>query len=261
MCSLGYKENNRQNLSDFKLFKKIIDESNGRLKSILLNVLGEPLLNKKIIEYIQYARNNGVIDIMINTNGILLTEEMSNKLLESGLTRLHVSVDAADKKTYKKIRGEDQYDIIRSNLKYFKAERDRRNKRMPVIRGSFVKCKENIHQIEKFKNEFDDLDDFYSIQEFYNPIPGSNKALAHRAPEKKKFSNQCNQPWNRLVVLSNGYVGPCCAFGSIPELKIGDANIETIEHIWQSDQMKFLRNIHKEGKYYKDPCCKVCLEQ
>ena len=261
MCSLGYKKNNRRKMADFNLFKKIIDEAAGRLKSVLLNVLGEPLLHKQFMKFVDYAYNNGVVDIMLNTNGILLNKKITNQLLDSGLTRLHISIDASDSDTYLKIRGQDKYDLIRNNIEHFRLERDRRDKRLPLIRASFVKCKENIDQIEKFKREFRELVDFFSIQEFYNPMPDSDEALVHAPEIKKEFHDQCNQPWNRLVILSNGDVGPCCATGSIAQLKIGDANTQTIEEIWNSPKMKQLRSIHKRREYYKDPLCKVCLEQ
>ena len=44
------------------------------------------------------------MDIMINTNGSPLTARRSQQLLDSGLTRLRFSLDAATPETYKKVR-------------------------------------------------------------------------------------------------------------------------------------------------------------
>ena len=35
--------------------------------------------------------------------------------------------------------------------------------------------------------------------------------------------------------------------------------IGTIEEIWQSEQMKFIRDIHQKGEYWKHPVCKKCV--
>ena len=46
----------------------------------------EPLLDPKFEDYIKFASKHGFIDITMNTNATLLSEERSKKLLESGLT-------------------------------------------------------------------------------------------------------------------------------------------------------------------------------
>lgn len=33
----------------------------------------------------------------------------------------------------------------------------------------------------------------------------------------------------------------------------------SIEETWKSDEIKFLRNIHKNGEYFKNDICKECV--
>ena len=47
--------------------------------------------------HIEYASKKGFMDISMQTNGLLMTERISERLLDSGLTRLHVSLDAFTK--------------------------------------------------------------------------------------------------------------------------------------------------------------------
>ena len=36
--------------------------------------------------------------------------------------------------------------------------------------------------------------------------------------------------------------------------------IRSIEDAWNSDEMKFFRDIHKKGEYWKNESCKKCVE-
>ncbi|MBC8147453.1 MAG: SPASM domain-containing protein [Bacteroidetes bacterium] len=262
ICYHGWRKVKRNPFLDIKLYKKIIDESDGRLKSVLLNVLGEPLLNKQIIEFIEYAYDKGVVDIYFNSNAILLNENIIQELLNSHLTRIHFSIDAATKKTYEMVRGEDKFDQVVANIENFYNQREKMGKRLPIIRTSFVKCKFNLDEIELFFNKFAPMSDYFSIQEFLNPLFDTNEILSYRPDgDKRLFSDNCSQPWGRLVVLSDGTVGPCCVYGFNQNLKVGDANKESIFEIWNSEPMKKLRMIHKEHCYFKNVICKECLTQ
>ena len=55
------------------------------------------------------------MDIMINSNATLLSEERSRKMLGTGLTRLRFSLDAATKETFEKIRIGAKYDSVMKN--------------------------------------------------------------------------------------------------------------------------------------------------
>lgn len=65
---------------------------------------GEPLLRKNIPVLIdQLAKIEGIEDISLTTNGVLLTEEMAQQLKDAGLQRITVSLDALDDETFKAI--------------------------------------------------------------------------------------------------------------------------------------------------------------
>ena len=66
---------------------------------------------------IKIAKDSGVIDIRILTNGSLMTEEIGKKLLLSGLTFLSFSIDAATSETYYKVRRSKLFNTVVDNLK------------------------------------------------------------------------------------------------------------------------------------------------
>ena len=73
-------------IMNFELYKKIIDTAvKWKVPSIKLNWRGEPLLNPKLSKFINYAKNNGILEVSINTNATNLDEKKSNELIDSGL--------------------------------------------------------------------------------------------------------------------------------------------------------------------------------
>ena len=86
-----------------ELFKKIIKQIEElEVPSIKLNWRGEPLLNPKILEFIDLAKKAGVIEVSINTNATTLDEKKAEKLINSGLDQIIFSFDGGSKKTYEK---------------------------------------------------------------------------------------------------------------------------------------------------------------
>jgi len=65
-----------------KLFYKIIDQcSDLGVPSIKLNWRGEPLLHPKLPEFIKYAKEKGILEVIINTNAVTLDEKLSKKII------------------------------------------------------------------------------------------------------------------------------------------------------------------------------------
>ena len=124
MCSITVPEAREKYINDkhmsWETYQKIILEAE-KYECPSLNPQGvnEPLLDQDLENYIKFAKNHGFIDIMMNTNATLLSEERSRKILESGLTRLRFSLDAATKETFEKIRVGANYDSVMKNIERF----------------------------------------------------------------------------------------------------------------------------------------------
>jgi cyclic pyranopterin phosphate synthase len=74
---------------------------------------GEPLIRKNIVHLIQLLANiDGIKDLSLTTNGILLTE-FAEKLKDAGLQRVNISLDTVDPDRYKEItRGGDFHRVM-----------------------------------------------------------------------------------------------------------------------------------------------------
>ena len=93
------------------------------------------------------------MDIMINTNGSPLTARRSQQLLDSGLTRLRFSLDAATPETYKKVRvGSLPLEKIIKNIETFLELKEKGNYKLPVTGVSMCVMKGNQHEVKLFED-------------------------------------------------------------------------------------------------------------
>jgi len=77
-----------------------------------LNGHGEPLLYPEIKELIRtLSATKRVYAISMDTNGVLLDEKMVDGLIEAGITRINLSINALSPETAKKLSNTQHYDI------------------------------------------------------------------------------------------------------------------------------------------------------
>jgi len=262
MCTHAHKDRHpqRQRLMDIGLFKRIIDEgSQLGLASIGLDQEGEPLLVSNLLDYISYAKQKGILDIMINTNATLLDKEKTEALLHSGLTRIHFSLDAMKEETYDKIRIGSNFATVMENILYFCKRKKELRKEIPITRVSFVKMKENEEEIGDFIAFWTEHVDAIAIQEYNRAFPdfdGLNLLYSDKKLKNPDF--KCTQPWFRFVVLTDGRVLPCCLLGYSLKMVTGSAIQDSLYTLWNSRNIKELRRIHKAGEYFQNKTCKQC---
>tara|TARA_Y100000310_G_scaffold344488_1_gene457522 strand:+ start:4310 stop:5386 length:1077 start_codon:yes stop_codon:yes gene_type:complete len=253
-----------QEKMDWKLYEKIILEGE-KYNCPSLNPQGvnEPLLIDNMEDYIKFASRHGFIDIMMNTNATLLSEERSQKLLDSGITRLRFSLDAATKETYEKTRVGGNYEKVMENIERFITMRNNGEYELPLVGVNFCKTSLNEHEEELFIEKWHETADFISIQEFIPPETEND--YSDFFPKNSEFRNdmlingfKCDQPWNRLYVHSNGQVCPCCAFFN-SELEVGNISEDSLYNFWNSESMKNMRALQKNGEFWKNSWCKKCV--
>jgi radical SAM protein with 4Fe4S-binding SPASM domain len=251
----------------FDDFKKLLNDAvrNGT-KSIRFTYINEPLIRQDIDSFVKSANEIGILDTIITTNGTLLTEEMSKKLIESGLTKINVSLDAVTKETYEKVRVGGDFDKTVQNIKNFLKIRDSLNKKLPKLGVSFVRTKMNEHEYLDFIKYWEKIADHVSIQNPTNPFgkgkfhdPTKGKDFFPDEKTKSPKLHKCPEPFKRMTVRGNGDVLGCCSFYAV-DLVVGNWKNESITDIWNGEKMKQLREIHKNGEYFKNPACKTCIE-
>ena len=113
---------------------------------VSLHGIGEPLINKQLPQMVQYlkARN---IEVLINSNGTLLTPAWQKKIVESGLDEYHCSVDGATDETYARIRGKNLLPKVIAGLQGLIQTKEKLKSDTPRISIWCVATQENLEEL------------------------------------------------------------------------------------------------------------------
>ncbi|NVM44504.1 MAG: radical SAM protein [Candidatus Lokiarchaeota archaeon] len=84
--------------------KDLIDQAQKLGMSIIAFTGGEPLIRKDLFELISYVNKKKTMPIMF-TNGLLLTDENVDKLVDAGLYSIFVSIDSPIPEEHNRLRG------------------------------------------------------------------------------------------------------------------------------------------------------------
>ncbi len=260
MCVISYPEKvsfktDETFMSD-EIFMKIMEEASKHYcPSIAMNSTEEPLLNKKIFERIKIAKEHGFIDIMMNTNAVLLNEKKSEKIIDSGLTRLLIGFDGFSKKTYEKIRVGAKYEKVMANIERFLEIKKNRKATLPIVRVSFVVNEINKHEVGDFYNYWKNKVDYIAFQDYIEP-PVAQPNFTKTNLEAVTENVDCDQPRNSLTIRANGDVQPCCSFWGY-YINLDNMQNKTLSEIWQGNKINQIRESFVENK--PNGVCKKCL--
>jgi len=208
---------------DNNLFEKIIKELHdenfdGDLKFYTQN---EPLLDRRITDFVRDAKKALplVKRIQIDTNGLLLTEELGAKLIEAGINHLHINDYSKD---------------LSGNINHKKEKI------------------ENVAQklIEKYPNK--------KIVHRPRLIEEVLDSRAGHAPNNKLVLEKalplpCIYPFYQFPITSNGNVGLCCV-DMIFDQPLGNVRFDTIRSIWKNKSYTRFRRDLSFGKRNKKLC-------
>jgi MoaA/NifB/PqqE/SkfB family radical SAM enzyme len=116
------------------------------LRRMVLQGIGEPLLNKKLPEMIRFGKAQGAW-VLFNSNGVLLDRAWQDTLIDCGLDELRVSIDAATPETYRAIRGAPAFDRVMTNLEQFVARKAERGVLHPRLSLWMVAMRSNFREL------------------------------------------------------------------------------------------------------------------
>lgn len=107
---------------------------------------GEPLMNENLAEMVRCCKASGC-RVGFSTNGVLLTPDRMNGLLDAGLDWVAFSIDAATEETYGKIRVGACLTQVRENLEHMKSLKRSRKSDRPSLMIFFVMMQENYFEL------------------------------------------------------------------------------------------------------------------
>ncbi len=244
-----FKKKVTKGLIDWDLFKKIIDEVQGKVFAVRLSLRGESTLHRHFIDCIRYCKDAGIKEISTLTNGSKLHGDYLKQVIEAGIDWITISIDGTGE-TYEKIRKPITFAQICENLRQIREFKDRNNLIKPVIKvqGIWPAIRENP---ELYYNTFVDLADLVAFNPLIDYLRNDTEIVY-----EDSFS--CPQLYQRLVIGSDGRV-MMCSNDEDSAATIGDVNTQTIHEIWHGEKLDQVRRTHSEPDGFQQiDVCRKC---
>jgi radical SAM protein with 4Fe4S-binding SPASM domain len=255
MCPRSYMSR-KKGIMDMGLFKKIIDESKGKVEFVYLHLFGEPLIHPHIIDMIKYCKNAGIYTGLA-TNATLLDEVKSKEIANSGLDFMVISFDGIDKEEYEKIRQGSSYEKTLKNIKGFLQIKGRKpHTVLQLIYMNYTKDK--IKEYTNFWSSYNiEAVRIKPLQTWSGEIKNINELSIN---ENLMSLKPCDRPWRHLCILWDGKATPC-EFDFDGAYPLGNIRDQSIAETWNSERILKLRKQHLSHNRNEIKLCRSCTYQ
>lgn len=261
-CNLCYVDylGHKAKLLDADVMVKMVESfAKVGVKSVLLAGEGEPTANKGIIPMIKKAGELGV-DMAINSNAVLMDEEMSREILPH-LTWARFTFQASNKALYDKIHLGGTRDFERAIANVEKAVQIKKELNLDVTLGiQQILINENYRDVletaklakqigvdyyvvKRFskhpENDYDVPEDLYrQSMDLFAEVEKLQDENFKVIVRWKNFTQDCNRTYRKCVgtpfitqVLADGGVYPCSQFFKNPDYLYGSLHEQSFEEI------------------------------
>jgi len=275
-----------QGLMDLGLFEGLLDQRNPaqrHYRGVELNHMGESLLHPELPAFVSACATRGLA-AELSCNPTLLDPTLAKGLLDAGLRRIVVSMDAMDDPTLSAIRGPAaRWAQAASNVDAL-LELLSGCSNPPAVVVQMLNLRRNRSQRESFLRRWGNTG-LPTVQAYVKPLDGPDPgdgAADERGHDKGKDSQRrwrtgdaltaparpdplqpgplralCTFPWRSVVVLWDGQVVPCCR-DARGKLVLGDLREQTLSEIWAGPRAVALRDLLASGA--KPPGGHLCAQ-
>lgn len=268
LCPTGKGKGTRsRNLMSWEHYTRLMDELGPTLLHVEFSNWGEPLLNPRIYDMIRYAKRYGV-EVHLSSHFNRFDEAKAEKLLDSGLDWMILSIDGATAQTYSQYRVGGDFDTVVRNVRTLVEAKRRRGSAKPYVIWQFLVFRHNEHELDEVKALGKSLgvDDVgisaaaIGIPEMVPRGPGAylyperTTQVAQEltnaedyAANRRKELPLCVWPWLGSVVNSNGSVSPCCGIEDEKD-DYGDAFKSSFGRLWNGKDYRLGRRFVASGR-------------
>ncbi|WP_243547306.1 radical SAM/SPASM domain-containing protein [Pseudodesulfovibrio tunisiensis] len=242
---------------DDDLFRKIADECCnhyvGRISTYLMN---EPLVDPKQAERIAYieARRKPFTKTKINSNGALLTPDVSEGLIDAKLRHLWVSVQGYSQESYKKSMGLSLTRVL-DNIDAFLDIRDRKGAKFPKLTVTTLRTKLVEDELEYAAKYWADRNVRFKIHTMDNR--SGKDEIKEIAVSKPKLRRNCDLFLKQAYILYNGDMILCCHDWK-RTVVLGNVREHSIEEVWNSPRFLQVIREYEAGDYTNCEICRTC---
>lgn len=258
------------------LFTETIDQVSTHLINLTFYFQGEPFIHPEFLDMVTYANERGIYTTT-STNGHFLSEAICDKIIDSGLDRLIISIDGSTQEVYESYRKSGDLAQVIDGTSRLISTRQRRRRIHPYIIFQCLVVKPNEHQLADIRSLADQLGidevkfktaQLYDYVDGHELMPENERYSRYKKNEKGQFElahdlvNACWKMWHSAVITWDGKLVPCC-FDKDAQHILGDLRTSSMSEIWIGDKAQKFAERLSEGRAEIDICancsegCKV----
>jgi radical SAM protein with 4Fe4S-binding SPASM domain len=252
------------------LIDKVFDEVGPYLYQCSIFGNGEPTLDWGRTEQIIRQTRKHRIFSTVSTNATLITREMADRIVTSGLDYLVCAIDGATQETYEAYRVGGSFDDAMNGLKYV-LEAKRKHKSRIVVEWQFLVNAFNEHELDTAREMARKL----GVPIRFAPIGGMGKDIETQerwAAKNPKYRGRveregvplsphhCYWLWRSIYINATGTMGRCPKYsGPNP---IGDLREQRVVDIYNGKNSQLHRRVFNEQSLPADEAipapCDTC---
>lgn len=250
-----------------RLVEKImLDAYTAGARDIGLYATGEPFMYKKLANVVRKAKDIGYDYVFITTNGALANPKKAQPVIDAGLDSVKFSINAGTRESYKKVHKKDDFELVIENVRWWNKYVTEKNLPLkmyvsmvptPTTQGEYDNlislvgdCLNQEVDQRQCSNQGGNMlenNDIVEIDE--RSILGTLKT--------DQYTDICPDPFNRVVVSSEGYM-TACVVDYQNALIVADLNNENVKDAWHGEKFRSLRKMHLK-KDMKGIICHNCM--
>jgi radical SAM protein with 4Fe4S-binding SPASM domain len=232
-------------------------------RAVFLHVMGEPMLHPSLYEIIQYGSSKGIVFNLV-TNGTLLDEHHCDRLIQSDLPLMTISINTGEKEAFESSHPGITYEDYMLNIRKFvkKVFLEKRNKikielQYLVNKGVLdvkthhleMNAESMLEQIDTWGKYLTDMDkqssiDFHKRKDLKeaseNFLHPDNEQIEYRIRIAENiyvmfksvynFANIINQKTKKVIKRRKGYCPLGCPFNQLCFFADGNTTFCTLDY-------------------------------
>ncbi|WP_243312603.1 radical SAM/SPASM domain-containing protein [Fundidesulfovibrio agrisoli] len=246
-------------IMDFGLYRKVIDEvalenPSARVWQIFF---GDPFMCRDMPERIRYAKQKGLTDVVLNTNGVLMKPEKARAVIEAGLDAMYVGIDAAKPDTYKRIRVGGKYETAVANVLAYRDILKQIGRPGQKLFVQFVVSDINEDQVDDFKAFWNSVGVNVKIRP---KVSWAGLVSADNLRENEQVGRRpCYWLMRTINICADGRAA-LCSVDVHCRVPCGDVNTSSIKELW-GGMLSEYRRMHLQGRFDElPPMCRDCRD-
>lgn len=241
------------------VFKRCVDEIASIPSIMEVNPFNnnEPLTDKRIPSLIRYIREElPQVKIRLFSNGSLLTEDLSQELIGSGLDAITFSLHASTEKTYQKVMNLTNLRKTCEHIQYFHAQANGKIK----VNVTMVDLAMNQEELASTAEYWASLGINAYVARSVNWAGNLSDTSSLQVYQFEEAPSPCHRVMSEIYVAASGKVILCCADWR-EEVVFGDVTRQSLMEIWKSQDFLRYRELQARREVKELRLCNTCTYQ